>query len=193
MNKRKLKIIDRKFQFRMTFSIIGIFFLITFVFVLTIGINVYKDNVKINRIINEQKNVIRVQDEINNIMLDNLIAKDDESSINYKIKEKSSKNIALMNSNMELLNELTDRNNDILIIFIIFLVASGFILYPVLIRKTHQISGPIHIMSEYIKDIIEGKYPDIRPLRKNDELKEFYERFSLLVSFIKELDKIKNK
>jgi signal transduction histidine kinase len=49
-----------------------------------------------------------------------------------------------------------------------------------LILKTHRISGPIYVMSNYIKEMINGKYPHPRPLRKHDELTDFYALFTQL-------------
>jgi len=55
-----------------------------------------------------------------------------------------------------------------------------------LIRKTHRISGPIYVMSNYMQQIIEGKIPDhVRKLRKKDELQEFYKIFTKMVESIK--------
>ena len=58
-----------------------------------------------------------------------------------------------------------------------------------IIRITHRISGPIYVMSNYIKDIINGDFPDPRPLRDKDELKKFYSLFVDLVDSIKEKHK----
>jgi hypothetical protein len=188
MNKRKLKIIDKKFQLQTTFSVIGIFFIITCLFIVTIAINVYKDNNRINQLMKEQNNILNLQEEINNIIIENLIIKEN-NQINQKIKEKNTENIALLKNNIEMLNKLTSRNNEIFLILVIFVISTGFILYPLLISKTHKISGPIHIMSVYIKEIMAGNSPNLRPLRKNDELKEFYKLFLELISYIKKIDK----
>lgn len=190
MNKRKRKIIDKKFQLQTTFSVIGIFCFITCLFILTIGINVYNDNKKIERIIEDQDNILTSQQEIEKIILGNLVLKDDPDSVlDSEIKEKCNSNNVSMKNNMELLKKLTRRNHHIFLIIIIFVFSTGFILFPALIRKTHQISGPIYIMSEYIREIIKGGRPEIRPLRKKDELKTFYELFSQLVRFIIKQDK----
>ncbi|MBN2040083.1 MAG: hypothetical protein JW864_08590 [Spirochaetes bacterium] len=194
MNQRKRKIIDKKFQLQTTFSVIGIFFFITCLFILTIGINVFNDNKRVEHIIEEQESILASQEEIEKIILGNLILKDDSDAVlDSEIREKCNKNIISMKNNMELLKKLTRRNNHIFLIVIIFIISAGFILYPVLIRKTHQISGPIYIMSEYIKEIINGRHPEIRPLRKKDELKSFYDLFSQLVHFIKKQDTKKEK
>jgi nitrogen fixation/metabolism regulation signal transduction histidine kinase len=193
MDQRKLKIIDKKFQLHTTYSFMGIFFILIGIIIITIGINYYNDNKKIEKIIGEQNNIMNAQGEIINSMLQIIKIKDGNySELNAKIKEKSDNNSLSMKNNIAFVKELTQRNNLIFLIIIVFLIATGFILYPVLIRKTHKISGPIYLMSEYMKEIIKGNFPDLRPLRKKDELKEFYELFSKLITFLqkREDDKI---
>jgi hypothetical protein len=186
MDQRKQKLIDKKFQLHTTYSFMGIFFILIGIITITVGINYYNDNKKIEKIIDEQNNIMNAQSEIIKSMLQIIKIKDvDDSDLNAKIKGKSENNNLLMKQNIDLVKELTQRNNLIFLIIIVFLIATGFVLYPVLIRKTHKISGPIYLMSQYIKDMIKGNYPDLRPLRKKDELKEFYELFSKLVIFLK--------
>jgi hypothetical protein len=43
---------------------------------------------------------------------------------------------------------------------------------------THRVAGPVHVMSLYVAALAAGRYPRMRPLRKGDELKRFFERFS---------------
>jgi hypothetical protein len=193
MDQRKQKLIDKKFQLHTTYSFMGIFFALIGIIIITIGINYYNDNRKIERIIEEQNNIMNGQGEIIGSMLQIInIKSGDNSGLNAKIKEKSENNLLAMKKNIDLVKELTQRNNIIFFIIIVFLIATGFILYPVLIRKTHKISGPVFLMSRYIKEIINGSYPDVRPLRKKDELKDFYELFSKLIIFLKKREEERN-
>lgn len=48
-------------------------------------------------------------------------------------------------------------------------------LFGVLI--THRVAGPVYIIGRYIKILGEGRFPELRPLRKNDELKDFFSSF----------------
>jgi hypothetical protein len=40
---------------------------------------------------------------------------------------------------------------------------------------THRICGPLHVMAGWLEDLAAGRAPQLRPLRKNDEFKEFYQ------------------
>ena len=42
---------------------------------------------------------------------------------------------------------------------------------------THRIAGPVFVMTHYVTALAKGTFPPIRPLRRNDELKAFFERF----------------
>ncbi len=186
MDQRKQKIIDKKFQLHTTYSFMSIFFILIAIIIITVGINYYNDNKKIEKIVEEQNSIMNGQTEIIKSMLQIINIKNGGNyELKTKIREKSDSNSISMKNNIDLIKNLTQRNNLIFLIIIVFLIATGFILYPVLIRKTHKISGPIYLMSEYIRDVMNGKYPDLRPLRKKDELKEFYQLFSRLITFLK--------
>jgi nitrogen fixation/metabolism regulation signal transduction histidine kinase len=54
------------------------------------------------------------------------------------------------------------------------------------ILMTHRVSGPIYVMSHYLAALAEGRYPQIRALRRRDELKAFFELFQRAVTVMKE-------
>jgi signal transduction histidine kinase len=51
---------------------------------------------------------------------------------------------------------------------------------------THRVAGPVYVMSLYIATLAAGRYPRMRPLRKKDELRGFFDRFSEAVDRIRE-------
>jgi hypothetical protein len=51
---------------------------------------------------------------------------------------------------------------------------------------THRVAGPIHVMSLYIATLAAGRYPRMRPLRKNDELRGFFDGLREAVDRIRE-------
>jgi HAMP domain-containing protein len=50
---------------------------------------------------------------------------------------------------------------------------------------THRIAGPVLVLSRYAEALSQGTYPAMRPLRKNDELKEYFEVFRRAVDRLK--------
>jgi nitrogen fixation/metabolism regulation signal transduction histidine kinase len=87
--------------------------------------------------------------------------------------------------NLKNIKSLTDYNRILLITLLICVVLQGILLFVLIVRLTHRISGPILVMSNYMKEIIEGKMPNPRPLRDKDELKEFYDLFREMVNSLK--------
>jgi hypothetical protein len=50
---------------------------------------------------------------------------------------------------------------------------------------THRIAGPVYAMTQFAAALARGRYPLIRPLRKADELKDFYELFQKSVASLR--------
>lgn len=75
-----------------------------------------------------------------------------------------------------------------LVVAIAVLMAGALGLLGVLI--THRVAGPVYVMSHYITTLAKGRFPALRPLRKNDELKVFFGRFQEALETLrqKELD-----
>lgn len=55
------------------------------------------------------------------------------------------------------------------------LICLGLAVYG--IKTTHRVAGPLHKVGTYFSKMREGKYGPVYPLRKGDELMEFYEHF----------------
>ncbi len=173
MSKRKQYIVDKKFQLRTTFSVIGIVFIIIAIIIGAIGVNITMNNTRLAHIVEIQDNIV-------------------EALIAYaQSSEGTSQKVAIKNiagdhfNNIKSIREIIKTNNILLMILIAFILLQGFVLYVILIRKTHKIAGPIFVMRNYMQDIIDGKLPDPRPLRKNDELKDFYDHFTKMVDSLK--------
>jgi hypothetical protein len=64
------------------------------------------------------------------------------------------------------------------------LMAGALALFGVLI--THRVAGPVYVMSHYISVLAKGRYPMMRPLRKGDELRAFFDRFQSAVEALRQ-------
>lgn len=62
-----------------------------------------------------------------------------------------------------------------LLVGITVLMGAALALFGLLV--THRVAGPVYVMSHYVSVLARGRYPIMRPLRKSDELKDFFERF----------------
>lgn len=100
-------------------------------------------------------------------------------------------------SNTRLL-ELTDnrmlqqeviRGDQIFLLYLAVLVVAmggSLMLWGLVI--THRISGPLYIVARYLRMLGTGRYPDMRPLRKRDELQEFFGVFEEAVTALRNRD-----
>ena len=76
--------------------------------------------------------------------------------------------------------------------FLYYLVAS--ILFMTLsltlggLVVTHRISGPTYLVARYCDVLARGHYPDVRPLRKHDELQKFFGAFCGAVHSMRDRD-----
>jgi methyl-accepting chemotaxis protein len=175
--QRKKYIIDKKFQLKTTFSIIGVVTILTAVILGSISFSIVYNNEKIN-------NIYDIESSIMEFFSSQTNSNADEA---YKTAFKFQMNNH--NNNMENLKSIITYNRIMLITLLFLVIIQGIILYILLIKKTHHISGPIFVMSRYLNEMIEGKFPVTRPLREKDELKEFYELFNNMIDSMKEKDR----
>jgi hypothetical protein len=164
---RRQYVVDKKFQFKTTFSIIGIVTFLAALVIIAIASTLAYNNNKINEIIKSEDKIFQALAVISSRQ-----AKDP----NYKaaIGTMSKDHV----NNFKASDSITENNQILLVALLVFIVVQGIILYIMLILKTHRISGPIYVMSNYIKEMLNGKFSHPRPLRKNDDLKEFYALFT---------------
>ncbi|UCF33590.1 MAG: hypothetical protein JSV78_14785 [Phycisphaerales bacterium] len=50
---------------------------------------------------------------------------------------------------------------------------------------SRRVCGPLIVMERWLNELGAGRLPDLRPLRRNDEFKEFYAAFSKMVERLK--------
>ena len=174
MAKRKNYIIDKKFQFKATFTIIGFIFVIVALMTVIIGINALDTNKKI-------KNIVEIEDNIVQVL----------AFSEPQIEEESPKVMNLQmaqnhNTNMQTLRKMITKNQILIWTIIIIVFSQGIILFFLLIRQTHRIAGPLYVMRMYMKQVLNGQHPEqMRDLRKHDLLKDFYDMFRDMINHIK--------
>jgi hypothetical protein len=95
---------------------------------------------------------------------------------------------AAANDTLKLTLEQSDRTLIWLIAGATLLMGAALGLMGILI--THRVAGPLYVMGLYMNQLTQGRYPPVRALRKNDELKVFFERFQKVLEQMrqKELD-----
>ena len=181
---RKSSLINRSFQLKTTFRIIGII-IIAFIFIIALtGIIATNNNRTVASAISDLNRSIETEKKI----VEHLIETSRDAwsrngdGRDEKIIDSHLETLALMHNNVVLLRKTIDQNLLLVSAMIVTGILLGVFLYLYLIRLTHRISGPLYVLTRHMQDILENREPNIRELRKNDEFKEFYEQF---IAFIK--------
>jgi len=172
--KRKKYIIDKKFQLRTAFSVVGLTAAVSLIIIAAIASTIVYNNEKLNNIYIIEKNIFQV-------MQDTTVNCVNEGDYG-KIAELLSRN---HEHNLYNINRINRNNRLLLISLVVCVVLQGIVLFFLIIRITHRITGPVHVMSGYMKEIIEGKMPAPRDLRDRDQLREFYALFREMVESLK--------
>lgn len=87
-------------------------------------------------------------------------------------------------------HEIVTKNYDDRLLYMVAAIAvvmtMSLALFGVLI--THRVAGPIYIIGRYVKVLGDGRFPELRPLRRNDELKDFFASFQEAVENMRSRD-----
>lgn len=174
MSKRKKYIIDRKFQLKAAFSVIGVTAAVSLLIIAAISASIVYNNEKINNIYEIENNIFQLMQDTTMNCSDNGISGDLSVMLQRNHEH-----------NLHNINNITSNNRLLLVSLVIFVVLQGIVLFILIIRITHRISGPIYVMSGYMQEIIEGKLPSPRNLRDKDGFRDFYELFREMVAAIR--------
>ena len=188
MSKRKQYIIDKKFQLSTTFTIIGVVSILAAIIIAIIAANLIHNNSRIQEINVKIQNIYEIQNNIVHFLTTHQKKAMDDSPVKEAmsaISQKHFENMQTLAKNMETLDTIIEHNKLLMMALVIFVILQGAILYILIIKKTHRISGPIYVMSNYMKDLLNDKIPEPRKLREKDDLKDFYELFVQLIEKIK--------
>jgi hypothetical protein len=94
----------------------------------------------------------------------------------YHARLESTRLLAL-GGDTDLLGEIVRADRRALLFLVAGLLAMALSLAGCGVIVTHRISGPLHLVARYLSLIGQGYLPDVRPLRKRDELQSFFAAF----------------
>ncbi len=174
---RKKYVLDKKFQFRISIRAIILPLITTLAIcaaLLYFASNsnqlIYENNKNITAIID-------TQDSMFDMFMAIPALQDPDNPLVRKCDTAFKENLKITNRINDNHEKIKKNSLIVLYILIIMTVVQTAIIFFQFIFFSHKISGPIHVMTNYLKEIQSGKKPKFRPLRKNDELKEFYDEF----------------
>ena len=87
------------------------------------------------------------------------------------------------------LQEQVIRGDQIFLLYLIMCVIAMAVVLAIWgLIVTHRISGPLYLVARYLDVLADGEYPDVRPLRKRDELQEFFASFEEAINAMRSRD-----
>ncbi len=203
MKTKRKYVIDRQFQFKKSFAVVGFMSIVLMFVMISVGvfISINNDKIEANNLMvvkntEETKEILELQQ----IIFINLssIPPDATEEIDLLRAEEMNKDynrsIKKLNQIMATNQRIVELNSDILtmngwlagVLPVTFFVGI-VILHFFMIRQTHRISGPIFVMTRYINELLDGKAPEMKDLRKKDDFKDFYDLLrQLVVRFLKQ-------
>jgi hypothetical protein len=188
MFKRKLKLINKKFQLKTVFTVNSIS-AISILLIVLIMLMITANNTKMMKVtVTELDKAVTVE----NTLIESLIEYDQtgaNTAFIMKIGEIKGDHDSSMRQILSYVSKLESviKQNYYIIVFILVLfILQCIIFFFYIIHFTHRIVGPVQVITKYMEKIINGEKADFRALRDKDELKEFYAKF---IEMIAKLDK----
>ena len=187
MKKRQI-IVNRKFQFNIAASFAAVSAATMTVIIIILSAVLIFNNIKLDEIARNQQTLAGTQVEI----FKTLVALSSSKNLkNFHISasmiEKDNVNTeTLLNQNNEKIQNITERNNSLIVMLIISAIIQSVIIFYLMIKRSHRISGPLFLLNRYIEDMKSGGYPEIRPLRTNDDFHDLFDNFRELADMIRE-------
>ncbi len=174
-NKRKQVVVDRKFQYKVAVKAM-ILPLVSMLLISSVLIYfAVKNNSTMTAINRNQAEIIDTFLSVPQLM-------DPQNPITENANVKFRDNLG-MSYQMQ-------KNNRIVFYFLIVMtVAQSIAIFTIALFLTQKISGPMFVMLSHLRNLKEGKKPVIRPLRKNDEFKEFYAEFCDMIEALSKVRK----
>ncbi|HON80035.1 MAG TPA: hypothetical protein PK544_16215 [Spirochaetota bacterium] len=183
MALRKTKIVDRKFQLKTIFTIMGFTLCSFLVLIAVVAVQATHDTRKISKAVAEVNIAMEQEDRAVNTFLRQISETGSPlqaqgAQLLATTHKETIRNVRTATENIESCMHRHFRLISGMLIVVIVLCA---VLYVYLLRLTHRIAGPVYVMSRHIRDILEDRKPEIRELRDKDELRDFYIEFVALV------------
>lgn len=77
----------------------------------------------------------------------------------------------------EIVEDLTSKDTNLLLVMFGAGVGMVIVLSLYLIVMTHKVAGPLFKVSKYFDEMAVGRMSEVYPLRKGDQLRDFYDAF----------------
>ena len=187
MKKRQI-IVNRKFQMKIAASFAGVSAVTMTIVIVILSTVMIKNNMKLEEITGNQHVLSGTQEEIFKTLIAFSTSKSmNKIHISTSMLQKDNDNTKkLLSQNNEKIQIITERNNALIMVMIVLAVIQSVVIFYLMLKRSHRISGPVFLLNRYISDIKNGMNPEIRPLRINDDFHDLFDNFRELADMIRE-------
>jgi hypothetical protein len=81
-----------------------------------------------------------------------------------------------------------DSARNVFLLVVGFLTAEVFAIGIAGLLVTHRVCGPVFVLHRHVATLLEGQYPNLRPLRQGDEFVSTFEAFKQTVQMFRDRD-----
>lgn len=176
--KRQI-IVNRKFQLNMAASFAGLSAATMTVIIIVLSSILIINNKKLGEINSNQQTLSATQKEVFKTLVV-LSAPENFGKLHLsleKIRQDNDSTKQLFDANINKIHGITHRNIYIIILLTASAMIQSALVFYLMLKRSHRISGPLFLMNRYINEMKKGKYPEIRALRKNDDFRELFDNF----------------
>jgi predicted PurR-regulated permease PerM len=182
MAQRQKRLIDRKFQLKVTLSVLGVSMLAFLAIIAIVGVIASVNNRSMVRTMNSLEGAVKNETAI----VSGLLEKGERPDPGTLALHED--NVSVIRGDMAAFQKFTSRNFAVLTAIIGVVLVFSLIMFIYLLSLPHRISGPMHVMQNYMNEILEGRVPEFRDLRENDEFQDFYRSFCQMATRMRKAD-----
>ncbi|MCU0848355.1 MAG: hypothetical protein MUD12_10755 [Spirochaetes bacterium] len=172
---RKKRIINRAFQLKTTFGILGATVISFLAIIVMMGVVIGDGNNRIKTIVADiNYSMEREKAIVGDLSV--IAGRQGGDDFRKRMLEHDAA-AASIDIRLSVLQDITARNRKLLAAATVLCIIISLALYFYLIRLTHRIAGPIYVLGRHVQDILNGREPNLREIRRDDEFQEFYHQF----------------
>ncbi len=188
MRKKRIMVINRKYQHGTAMSVSGVVFIFSSIVFLVLTLHAINTGRSLASTVAELDAAVNTEDNIVNAFLKyskkagatGLVLHTKKISLDHE------KSMRAVRERVVAIRRGIFMNYAIIAVLGVVFVLQGVILYRHCIRLTHRVAGPMRVIRGCLEDISAGKVPDFRRLRKGDEFKDVYEQLMRAVERMKD-------
>jgi len=185
MKKRQI-IVNRKFQLHIAASFAAVSAITMAAIIIMLSAVLILNNIMLEGITKNQQTLSSTQGEI----FKTLIALSTSKNLQNvhisttELQHDNNNTKTLLDQNNEKIQNITERNKNLILILIVSAIIQSIIVFYLMLRRSHRISGPVFLLNRYIDELKNGGNPEIRPLRTNDDFQDLFTNFRELADIL---------